>query len=594
MSERTESTESLRAEIRELRETVESLRSSNDRLKQELAELEQKGEYSLALYSVRDFGVYRLQVMPDQQYKARVVMASDSICDLVGIEDKMDFDSYFKNVHPDDLKQLVQDNNSQCYADEVHFNATFRVLHPIKGLRWLHARSWGAMCLKAGHCAYTNGIVFDITEQKQVEYELAQVNKELENRVNERTAALTKACIEAEDASVAKSVFLTNMSHEIRTPINVMLGIGQVLQETELSRVQQQCVDLLDTSGMRLLDLISDIIDISKIESGTIKLECNNFDLHQTITDISRMMHVEADRKGLDFTHIVPPGTPKQVLGDAKRLRQILINLLANAIKYTPKGEVSLQVYEHGKNRDTVYMDFIIRDTGVGIGEEDQQNIFDRFIQADSSTSRVGQGSGLGLTIASSLARLMGGSINLESSLGKGSTFTLHLPFALTMNGDRRQPLAHLSSPSTGEASNLGPNKNPEQLPPLNVLIVEDDENNRMLMQLFLEKTPMSLTFANNGREALAAVEKERFDVVIMDMQMPLMDGYETTPRIRSLERAKGWEPMTIISLTANSMVGEKARCLACGCDEYMTKPVRKQDLHAMLSTITCEQQPRG
>lgn len=592
MPEHSESKESLRAEIRDLQKTVDSLQDAKDRLQQELSELKNLGEYSQALYSVKDFGVYRLQVAPHQVHNARVVMASDSICDLVGIDDKMDFDSYFKNVHPDDLEELVNNSNTQCYAEEINFNATFRLLHPIKGLRWLHVRAWGAICQQAGHCAYSNGIVFDITEQKQAEHELAQINRELESHVKERTAALAKACIEAEDANVAKSEFLTNMSHEIRTPINVMLGIGQVLQETDLTNIQQQCVNLLETSGLRLLDLISDIIDISKIESGIIKLEYKPYDLQQTVTDISRMMRVEAQQKNLNFNITLPPDMPKQVFGDARRLRQILINLLANAIKYTPKGEVSLQVAKRYEHDNTVHMDFIIRDTGVGIGKEDQQNIFERFVQADASTSRVGQGSGLGLTIANSLARLMGGGIELESHLGKGSTFMLRLP--LTFHSEHDVKPSQVQSPLhpsyEKHRPTTEPTIEPNQLPPLDVLIVEDDESNRMLMQLFLEDTPLSLTFANNGREALAAVKGQRYDAIIMDMQMPLMDGYETTPRIRDLERTNEWPPMKIISLTANSMIGEKARCLASGCDEYMTKPVRRRDLYSMLSTVVSKQ----
>ncbi|MBF0369061.1 MAG: transporter substrate-binding domain-containing protein [Magnetococcales bacterium] len=390
---------------------------------------------------------------------------------------------------------------------------------------------------------------------------------------------LSEANAKAMQATLAKSEFLAIMSHEIRTPMNAILGMGELLKETKLSDTQAWYVKTLNRSGETLLALINDILDLSKIEAGQLKLELVPFDLRKLIDETMALFALTAQDKGIELTAGVGEGIPKLVRGDPTRLRQVLLNLTGNAVKFTKQGRVTLQVDRATED----HLLFTVTDTGPGIPREKQQEIFRPFTQADSSITRSHGGTGLGLTICRRLADLMGGEIRLESSAGRGSSFLFTVPFS-AVESSVTIPRADEAHPSAkgGET----PDTSPDEMD-LQILLVDDAEDNRLLIQAFLRKTRHRLVMAENGAEAVVHFKDQHFDLVLMDIQMPVMDGYEATRQIRTWEAQSHTNPTPIIALTAHAMAEESEQIMAAGCDLHITKPIRKKRLLAAITELT-------
>ncbi|MCU7835262.1 MAG: response regulator [gamma proteobacterium symbiont of Taylorina sp.] len=423
---------------------------------------------------------------------------------------------------------------------------------------------------------------------EQANQELKQKNFYLRNEIKERKLTereLEKSKISAEKANKAKSVFLANMSHEIRTPMNAILGMTELLSESA-SAEQKEDIEILNSSGKHLLDIINDILDLSKIEASQIVLEKAPFDLVELVERIKALLGVSADNKNLQLNLRIAPDIHTTCLGDQKRLKQILFNLLGNAIKFTPKGSVNLQVHHATDSSKPEMLKFCVQDTGIGIEENNLTHIFEDFAQADSSTSRKFGGTGLGLTICKHLVELMDGDIWVSSEFGKGSNFcfTARLPY--TEQSLIEQPLHHLRS--TAESIKML-EKNDKPVAPLRLLLAEDIKANRDVITKFLQQTPVKIVTTHDGKSTVELFQDRDFDVVLMDMQMPIMDGYEATRAIRDWEQKNNRNNTPVIAFTAHVLGEEQQQCFAAGCSDFLSKPVKKQALLNLLAGISSQ-----
>ncbi len=394
---------------------------------------------------------------------------------------------------------------------------------------------------------------------------------------------LQRAKASAESANRAKSEFLTTMSHEMRTPMNAILGMADVLSESSLPEEQRAYVRIFQKAGANLLNLINDILDLSKAESGQVELESIGFDLRNFLEKIIEMMASRVQDRGLTLALEILPGVPAGLVGDPDRVRQILINLLGNALKFTERGSVTLRL-EPDPVGGAGWLRFNVVDTGIGIAADKTEMIFERFTQADSSTTRKYGGTGLGLAISRGLAELMGGRIGCTSELGKGSTFFFAAPFELREAGMEPAEFAQPAAIAGGQLEHAGQ-------PAFHILIVEDSELNVMLIKAYLKDSGFEVDVAVNGK---IGVEKAIFDrphVVLMDLQMPVMGGLEATRAIRRWEAETGAPPVSILALTAHALEEGVGSSLEAGCDEHLTKPIKKATL---LDAIARSLAPRG
>jgi PAS domain S-box-containing protein len=467
-----------------------------------------------------------------------------------------------EGVHPDDLHECLV-TYFDAFDHRLDFEMEFRLLRHDGEYRWVLNKGTPFLDTEGEFAGYICSCL-DITDRKKAELEV-QSAKEA-----------------AESASIAKSEFLANMSHEIRTPMTAVLGYAELLLDDRHGlrdpEERTEAMLTIKRNGTYLLELLNDILDLSKIEAGRLTLEHVQFSPIQLMADVQRLMAVRAQALGLDFRADYGTGIPEMIEGDPTRLRQIIVNLVSNAVKFTEHGHVALRMkmIEHGGEPKLQYE---IEDTGIGMTHQQLSRVFDPFTQADSSTTREYGGTGLGLTISTRLTELLGGVLDAESHVGEGSKFSIIVPTG-RLDGvqliDDPEDWLHQHERESDSSTDVGRIN-------CRVLVAEDGVDNQRLIRAILAPRVREVVVAENGQVAFeiamnAVVDGRPFEVILMDMQMPVLDGYQATRRLRM----NGYD-RPIIALTAHAMEGNRERCLEAGCDDFTTKPI---DRRALLDLI--------
>jgi|MTBAKSStandDraft_2_1061841.scaffolds.fasta_scaffold00682_12 PAS domain S-box-containing protein len=503
-------------------------------------------------------------------------------------DSEMDHSTWISHVFAEDRERAEALLHAHL-AGGPPFEARYRVRTRDGRVRWILSRGMVVARDPDGNSRRVVGTHQDVSSQVLYEEELAAANEELAAtneellqtndelmaeilRRRQVEEALRAATAQAEAASRTKSEFLANMSHEIRTPLNGMLGMLQLLRDTIQSPEQDECTGTALDSGRHLLTILNDILDFSQMEAGALRLTSEPLDVAKVLAAVGKLFSPVCRARGLEFSFHVDPALDRPILGDPARLRQVLFNLVGNAVKFTDQGFVRVEAYPLPPTRPgEARVFFSVSDTGIGIADEQLPGIFQPFTQADGSLTRRHQGTGLGLSIVKRLVELMGGNVVLESEPGKGCTvsFCIRARDGNAVPDQAAEPLEHARCPA------------------LRVLVVEDDTVNRTLTARFLGKLGHSAAQAENGQEALERLHREDFDCVLMDVQMPVLDGIAATLAIRAKPGLGGRERIPVIALTAHAMLGDRERCLEAGMDGYLSKPVDLEELSRALR-LTC------
>ena len=461
-----------------------------------------------------------------------------------------------RTLHPDDVA-FSDDLVEKHFAGETEqYECEYRFTHRDGHIVWVLDRGRVTTWTPDGRPEWMYGTHVDISRLKEQEQELR------------------RAADQAQAANRAKSEFLATMSHEIRTPMHGILGMLQLLRDTGLTSDQAQYAELARTSALSLMGILDDVLDLSKVEAGKLELEEVPFEPASQLSAAGEMMRERAETKGLGFQIVASPDLPALVKGDPHRLRQVVVNLLSNAVKFTEEGAVQLHIGGHSLDHDRFQLELKVTDTGVGMDPETQSQLFTAFMQADASTTRVYGGTGLGLAICGRLVELMDGDIGALSEVGVGSTFTVTVPL-------ERVAGTGLLSASAGTGED-GADLQFEGRAV--VLVVEDNPINRKVASAMLEQMGFTVRSAKDGQEGLTAYQAGGIDMVLMDVHMPVMDGYDAARRIRDWEALNAIPRTPMIAFTANVMAEERVRCLAAGMDDYLSKPVNREVLYETMA----------
>jgi PAS domain S-box-containing protein len=520
-----------------------AIRTDITRRKEIEAQLEEQLHFSRQVIDLTPIPIYF------KDTEGRYLGANRALGDLLGIDPSNMIGRNIRDFFPRETADFHLQRDEELYRQVG--TQTYEITAPMPGggqRALLYHKA--SLTRPDGSVRGLIGAIVDLTQRKQWE------------------EGLLAAKEAAEAASRAKSEFLANMSHEIRTPMNGIIGMTDLALDTVLNHEQREYLEIVRSSSRALLTIINDILDFSKIEAGKLDIESTAFDPVHLLDDALKPLARQARDKGLNFTVQIAEGTPRHLLGDPVRLRQVLTNLVSNAVKFTEQGEVRVSLEGRSKAKDEVTLCYSVADTGIGVPENMRNEIFEAFSQGDSSTTRRFGGTGLGLAICRRLVSLMNGSISIESEPGKGSLFQVSL----------RLPMA--SAPGAGDRDG-GTGAAAARC--MRVLLAEDNLVNQKLAIAMLQKWGHQVIVANNGREAIDLSAGQSFDLVLMDMQMPEMGGLEATAAIRAREAAAGGARLPIIALTANAMSGDRERCLAAGMDDYLAKPIRSADLRDTL-----------
>ena len=523
-----------------------------------------------------NLGNWKLEIDENFELDAARPIWSAELFSIYGLDDRQPVPTFAEllQFYSAEDREAIRSAFDNLLTKATSYNLDLCCLRSDGEIRYLNSIG-RAVRDETGKITKLYGAVVDITDRKQIEAELIRQNRALEEAV-----AVAQA---ADSANQAKSDFLANMSHEIRTPMNAILSVAQLLDLSELTPDQRKLLKTLKSNSGKLLTLINDILDLSKIEARELKLNPQEFALEAIAQNLLDSFTPQAQEKGLKLTINIAPDLPLWFIGDDFRLQQVLSNLISNALKFTKRGkiEVNISLEDSTIENAIAKVYFSVKDTGIGIDASMQQKLFQPFTQADNSTTRQYGGTGLGLTISRRIIELMGGEIGVESKLGQGSTFWFVLPLQIAdiTNKPRQteEAIANEPSPTEAIASEIAVANSSQTT---DILVVEDYPDNRDLILFMLDTLGYQADSVNNGREAVDRLAQQKYKIVLMDCQMPELDGYQATKIIRQREG----EPHTIIiGLTAHAMEGDRQKCLDAGMDEYITKPV---DIHKLTSML--------